>query len=286
MKTSAIIKLVANSFTAAVLIFVLIFCINTGSIGSLFSKISTEKYDSYTVYEGSVKEFNDNITMIDIEWTAGNIYLSKGVDDKISVSEKSEKNLDNDEIMLYKVEGSELKIRFCKKIFGLSFDVASATLSKDLYITVPEKVYEAIDIETVSANIELNNINSESMDIVTVSGIINGVNVTASDAAIETVSGNCNVSASSFGELDASSVSSEMFIDADIEAYGDFESVSGNITLIFDEGSSFTAEVESVSGNFNSDFQLSKTNDTYTCGNGSIELSFESVSGNVNIEKR
>lgn len=292
MKTAAIIKLVANSVTAAVLIFVLLFCLNAENFGSFSDMFTTYKansddvYDNYDSAEDTEVEFAQNISEIDVEWTAGNVVIEKGTGDKVSISEKSSKSLDEDEVMIYSVEGNELKIKFCKKTFNVSFGINTNTLSKELYITIPEKVFDSVDIETVSANVEISGAQVSALNVESVSGTVDLDNVNVTSADIENVSGNTVIANSYFHKIDAATVSSELTIDAKIENTGDFESVSGNITLVLPADSSFRADVETLSGNFTSDFEVSKTNNTYVCGSGGCKLTFESVSGNVTIKNK
>lgn len=284
MKTSAVIKLIVNAFTASVLIFVLIFCLNAGSSVSLFPVY--RNYSGYTVCNEKTVVINEDIVGIDIEWTAGNVTVKRGEEDTVTFGESPTASLDEDELMLYKIEDNVLKIRFCKKTESFTIGINTNTLAKTLNLTVPEKIYESIDIETVSAGVEMTGISASVLDIESVSGIVSLDNCTASHADIETVSGNCTARLSTFDTLDASTVSAQMNISADISESGDFESVSGNITLSIPSDSSFRAEFSTVSGIFDSDFSTMRINDVYTCGDRETDLYFETVSGSVNIEKR
>ena len=63
------------------------------------------------------------------------------------------------------------------------------------------------------------------------------------------------------------------------------DTVSGHVQITLPADASFSAELDSVSGKLDCQFSTSKQGDVYYCGQGGGAFSFDSVSGNVRIQK-
>lgn len=120
--------------------------------------------------------------------------------------------------------------------------------TKDLTVKLPEKQYKQILVDAVSAKINIKNISADEFDCETVSGDADIYNCSFLSSEIETVSGN-----------------TEMYLPAD---------------------ATFTAEFDSVSGKFETDFEITKQAGFYSCGDGQMKISADSVSGNLRIHKQ
>ena len=61
------------------------------------------------------------------------------------------------------------------------------------------------------------------------------------------------------------------------------DSTSGSVTVTLPTAPGFTCKVSTASGSFNSDIALSKSGDTYACGDGSGSIDIHTTSGNIRL---
>ncbi len=228
---------------------------------------SDEYYDNYDEARYSVGNAEidaDMVQNIDIEWISGNVDIEYYDGDTISLSENEQS--DENHKLRYKLDNGTLDIKYIKSGV-LKRRNGNLNLSKELTIYIPkDKVINNIDVESVSAGIN-SEITVGDFDAETVSGniIADGI-MNSADA--ETVSGNITfICPQSFYELSTDSVSGETQI------------------IIPKDISGFYVTASSVSGRINADdFNISGKALDYTYGAGGPEISFNSVSGSLNIK--
>ena len=264
MKTSAIIRIVIYSFIALLLTAVMVFGIVAGNGGIVsLGRIDIAKEEPGFASAATPCTVTADIKEIKIEWTAGDVILEKGAGDAITFSETADHAIKEGEELRYRQQGDTLEIHFSKSS-GWNFFGTNNVRGKTLTVTLPDKLYRSLSVETVSSSISVTDLQAQKMDM-------------------ESVSGRIFLNQIEVGELSCESVSSGTDVNGTISHSASFDAVSGDITLSLPQGSSFTAEIDTVSGSFSSDFETAKQGDEYRCGTGGIELSFETVSGNVEI---
>lgn len=219
-----------------------------GTSGTVAGKIFSEYFDNenYITAETSEIKITDDINNIDIDWVNGNVTVIRSEDENLYISEESESGLSASDVLVYKVDGDTLDIDFMKPSFGI-FGINSSQ-SKNLLLKLPEKYYDGININSVSANVDITDVSSNVIDL-------------------EAVSGEIEMKQTSFKDLDV-------------------EAVSGNVEIYLPDSASFRAEIDSVSGDFNTDFAVTKQGDAYISGNGDMNISADMVSGNLGIYKQ
>ena len=246
------------------------------------SSWSYDNWEAYTVGNGDVAP--QGITQLSVDWINGNVTVQYYDGDTIAFSEPEQVNSDHQ--LRWLVVGNELKIKFCKS--GLKWQKNNDFRNKELTIYLPNGFsFNEMNMDTVSANIDLKSI-------------------TANAVNIDTVSGNITVSGE-FTEIDADCVSGNILVDgafANISAdtvsgYGDIialskpnkmemETVSGiyRVTVPADI-SGFTVKYDTVSGNASvNDFEVKMPEKRMIVyGDGSARIDFDSVSGNIEIRK-
>lgn len=259
-------------------------------------------YPNADKYEKGDFTLEEEISRLEVNWISGNVYLKVTDDDKV-YAEETEVS-DDDRKMRYLVENGKLTIQFQKsKRFMLS-----SSFSKDLTVYIPKKMAEnmnLIDMETTSANMEIDsffskkidfdtvsgsinikNLETEVLDVESVSGDVEGTEVKADELKVEIVSGDTDMDGA-FEKIDLEAVSGDLRVVSEIFPRNvDAETVSGKITLDIPEGDGFTAKFDSVSGDFNTDFSISSKDGKKIYGNGGAEYSFDTVSGDVNVNRR
>lgn len=271
--------------------------INCGGFGMGYTYPNADKYEkgNFTLEE--------EISWLEINWISGSVSVKVTDGDKVYAEETNVS--DDDRKMRYLMEDGKLTIQFQKSKWFSFRD--SFSKGKDLTVYIPEKMAEnmkMIDIETTSADLEISGFYSRTVDIETVSGKVNIKDASAEAMDIESVSGTIKGTGVKADELKAEAVSGSVDMDGifqivDLEAVSgdlnissdafikevDAETVSGSISLSIPEGDGFTAEMDSVSGDFNTDFETKSKDGKKIYGDGSAEYSFETVSGDVYINR-
>lgn len=230
--------------------------------------IEFDDYENEKLYStGSAEVPVNGISKISVDWISSDIHVEYYGGETISIKEPEQSNADW--ALRYRVDGSELKIKFCKS--GLRNVNPS---DKELTLRLPDGLSLAeLDIESISSNVNVNGINAAEISFDTVSG-----NITASG---------------SFTDIDTNGVSGNSDITTfAVPAEVDSDTVSGDFTLTLPKDiNGFTVKASTVSGSFrkNGFDNISSVTDkkgrngTFTYGNGSTEIDFDSVSGDFEI---
>ncbi len=229
------------------------------SIGSMFNY---DNDDAYLIGGASVS--GATIDSLEVNWVNGSITVNPTDGDGITFTESP---TDNEDFQLrYLVDGNTLKIQFCKShVTVKSLD----DCRKDLTITVPAKVYNTLQIESVSADVNINATDASNLVVDNVSGAY-------------TVTG-------SFGNVDVDNVSGKMVINNAAEnGTVSIDTVSGSFDLYLPKDvTGFRAEGETVSGDLSCNGFGATTdakNKTVIYGDGSgVNIQFDSVSGDLTI---
>lgn len=224
-----------------------------------------EYYNDYNDSKYSIGNAEIDANMvenIDIEWISGSVDIEYYDGDTISINENEQP--DEKYNLRYKLDNGTLDIKYLKS--GTYKNKTQLNLSKKLTIYIPrDKVLYNIEIESVSAAVN-SKITVSDFDAETVSGNISAEGIMNS-ADVESISGNITlVCPQSFYEISTDSISGETHI-----------TIPKDISGLY-------IEANSVSGRINAaDFNISGKASNYTYGSGGPEISFNSVSGNLNI---
>lgn len=268
-KTSAWIRLITSSVLLLILTLFLIMGITKRGFDLPIFSFGSSHYpneDRYTVGNNSISatELKD----IEINWISGSVEIETYKGNTIEVSETCPQSLSAGDRVRSLYENGKLTIQFRQSRFALFGSYAG---NKALHIQIPENLAKNIQnlaLDSVSSDNTVSGLTVQNCNVDNVSGqiIVDG---TVQDFDLDTVSGDCQLT---------SYISPES-VNAD--------SVSGDFTLIVPNDASFTAEHDSISGTINSNFSmLLSGEDTFICGEGGTGAwKFESVSGDVNIQK-
>ena len=230
-------------------------CINTST------SLNYKHSERYTMGGAAIA---DSVNSIDINWISGSVDVLTHSDNTVTFSETSDKELDENNTLYYYLEGDTLHIQF-GKAGKLNINQNSP---KNLTIYVPEGAgFEDIDVDSVSASCNIQNVTCDTFEADTVSGDITARFNAVSKFMVDSTSADCR--------LEAFTAPDEL--EADM--------VSGNIELAIPESSGFTVSFDSVSGKLNSDFEVTKEDDEYIFGDGNADYSVDTVSGSMRIEK-
>lgn len=313
MKKSAKNRIIIWSIASVLLIGVLIagiFCVSNFPVFKLFSINGSEilpDWDGYTTASGNVDFASGDISKVSVNWISGNVTIEPSTNNKIEISETSSTDISDEKAMQYKLSSDgTLSIYSSKSISFFSF--WSTDTSKNLVIKVPQnKTLRSFNISTTSADIEMTALNVDESDVETTSGKVTFNDVTGKNTEISSTSGKIDIDGNISGEISVDTVSGDLNVNSDCKkldadsisgkiyatlgnniSQTDANTVSGNISLSLPEDiNGFNAEYSSVSGNFNCDFEGTSVNNSfiYKNDNADIEFNFDTVSGEMRIEK-
>lgn len=250
--------------------------------------LSTLKLSGPYVEEGRYQVEIDNIKEMDVDWVSGSVTVTPYNGSDITLIEYAQRALEEDEIMEYKVGSGKLKVKFRASNNNKFFD---SMPSKKLEVLIPQELADGFSdfvINSVSAPVEISNINSENLEISNVSGSCDLNNINTDRIKINTTSGNINLIDSMSKDITTSSVSGRASIDKVTTDSLSLHSTSGNATII----NVISSEVsyDTVSGVFDFDGELKYLNASSTSGEFKVidrivpdELDIDTVSGDINV---
>ena len=288
------------------------------SIGNGDAGNFDSRFDNGASYSYGSAEITDSITDVEIEWASGSVDITCG-GDKISFEESANKELTDENRMVWSVQGSQLVIKFAR---DNSFH--ALWFSKTLRLTLPEAFCaESFCIDCASADTNADSLCAKRLELSSASGKIVVGSIDANDVEISAASGNVDIAQSgSCGELDISTasgkvsakldevrelgvdtssgevnVSANMLGRAGIDtASGDvrltvfnsfdnteIETASGAVSLFLPESQGLTAEIDTASGKLDSDIPITFKSGNYVCGDGSARLEIDTASGDITL---
>lgn len=235
------------------------FIVGSGSSTTVFKY---GDFSKYTAGSGSVAA--SKVRSIELDWVSGSIQIIEDNVPDVRFEEICSSKLDSSNCMYWYLDGSTLRIKWCRS--GISGTTLKS--SKDLVIVVPKGT--ALD------NLEAN-CTSAAIDVQT----------NASDLKINSVSGSIVVFGSYGDSVRVNNVSGSVYLDyAHCPEKVTFDTVSGNATLAIPASSGFTATLKSLSGKLFCDIPATVSSGTYIAGDGKSVIKGESVSGNVTIKAK
>ncbi len=245
---------------------------------------------------------SDKVKKVEIEWMSGGITLKNG-SGTLSVTESGSGELSEEEQMHWWLDGTTLKIKFCKS--GYQYDLTKAfNDEKKLTVELPDFVDLEIDVasgkvsaenmlnlgkfklDTASGGTDIKILSAKEVKMDAASGRTALGAVTVSAAfEVNTASGGLTVDRISAGEIDVDSASGGVTLGIDTVEKIKINSASGSVNLKLNRPE-FGASVrcEKVSGSINVKLPYEKDGETYKIGLGQTDIKISVVSGSVTIE--
>ena len=272
MKGKAIARIVLFSMIALVLL-----CVLLAGLGlSSFAKpVSLQVVSVQST--GSEHEFAPGeVSSIFISWAAGDIDIQPADQDTVTVSEER-----SGSSMVVRHRGSTLEIEAGENKWSLG---GGKSTQKDLSVRVPRDwLCQSLEIKAASADIRVDGLTITSVALNTASG-----DCAFTDCAVEKMQVN-----TASGDLDYSGVLKRLELKgasadcnlrlSDAPAAIGMNTASGDLNLTLPDNCGFTLDRSSLSGAFQSDFAITTENDKIVCGDGACQITFSSLSGNINI---
>ncbi|HBM98771.1 MAG TPA: hypothetical protein DD413_05030 [Ruminococcus sp.] len=338
MKKSAQNRIIIWSTVSVALIIVLIAgfifsatwgfpSINQRRYGTYEYSIDTYDTEDEVLYEMSTDTTNsllysyDEIAQVDIYLSTGKVIFKESDSDNIKISQIKDSSSDeaiNSEGFYYTNEDGVLQIYgskadfdlrdkdFSSSDFTLMFnDIFKSVKSKTIVAEIPRNaVTNYISINTAGADIEFDNINTDTLTINSFSGNANIDTVKSSYISVNNVSGKNKLSNITSDQFELNCVSGDAEVEGNIDTIylnsvsGDLDystyslstnlisinTVSGDTTITLPKNSGFTVINSSLSGEIKSGFDGRQIDEHYIYGDGSIEMELNSVSGSISIQ--
>ena len=338
MKKSAQNRIIIWSTVSVALIIVLIAgfifsatwgfpSINQRRYGTYEYSIDTYDTEDEALYEMSAYtadslSYNyDEIAQVDIYLSTGKVIFKESDSDNIKISQIKDSSSDeaiNSEGFYYTNEDGVLQIYgskadfdlrdkdFSSSDFTLMFnDIFKSVKSKTIVAEIPRNaVTNYISINTAGADIEFDNINTDTLTINSFSGNANIDTVKSSSISVNNVSGKNKLSNITSDQFELNCVSGDAEVEGNIDTIylnsvsGDLDystyslstnlisinTVSGDTTITLPKSSGFTVINSSLSGEIKSGFDGRQIDEHYIYGDGSIEMELNSVSGSISIQ--
>lgn len=273
MKQNAIIRIILFSVIAFVLICVLLAGLGLSSFAKPVSSQIVPVQSTGSEYEFALEE----VSGLSISWASGDIDIQPADQDTVTVSEERS----GGSSMVVRHLGSTLEIEAGESKWRLG--VGKST-QKDLSIRVPRDwLCQSLEIKAASADIRVDGLTITGVVLNTASGNCVFTDCTVEKMQVNAVSGDLDYSGVLKKlELKGASADCNLWL-SDAPATIEMNTASGDLNLTLPDNCGFTLDRSSLSGAFQSDFATTTENDKIVCGDGACQITFSSISGNINI---
>ena len=262
---------------------------------------STAKYENADKYSFGDREFSEEITRVDIDWSSGKVTVSENEGNTVSVTETCSEELSDSKKVHTWLEGSVLHIRFSAS--GETF--YGSTPEKKLSVKLPKGLkLDAFDYSGSSAEASFENITAGAVRADSSSGDLRFTSCTADSFKAETSSGKITISAEDAGEIVTETSSGDQNIKAakanrfSAEASSGgvearlgampselkIDTSSGDLELYLPKDADFKGTIETSSGEIKSELAMSNDGSSYACGAGTNSLSIKTSSGDISVK--
>ena len=242
------------------------------------------------------------LSAIELDWSVGEIEVSCGVGDAITVREEAREGEFGErdgevEPSAVTLDGGMLRLRheahYSMRNGPFGLGLTEGYYNRRVVIELPKAAAGALKslaVSSISGDTHLANISTGTLRFTSTSGSLIAENVTVAGAEIVTVSGDVTLTGALSGAIMASSTSGDVdlgCVDALPERV-DVESISGDARLRATADASFDLTVSTVSGDFESDFAFEEIGGagetrTYRFGAGGPQVNMSAVSGDIEI---
>ena len=264
--------------------------------------LSSYYYDNVEKYIVGGAGITDTVERVEIQWLNGNVKVATHKENIVRFSEEANRTLTNDNSVHYWLDGTTLRIQFCG-----SGKRDLSGLKKDLTVLLPEELMlKELEINGVSAEIEVNSIRAEELSLNTVSGDLEVTGCTITESAdfdttsgavtadvlgvlrelcVSTVSGKASVTAQRIDTVDMDSTSGALLLSAEETPDRiDMSTVSGAVMLILPEDTGMTLRFDTVGGRLSSELPGETDGKDSVFGDGTCACSVDTTSGNLKIQ--
>jgi len=207
------------------------------------------------------------------------IYIHS-VSSNVSVFSTEEEDV---KIHFHGISQLKIEIEYPKALFY------NANLFLDVY--VPQDYLENVSIDTVSADVDISNLDIKNIQCKTVSGELRIESLGSDHLTLKTTSGNINI-LDILGDLKIDSVSGNVNVEYEVFAQDiNIKTISGKVKIGLPENAEFYLKTNTVSGEVDTDFPITiisfgKMNQLEgTVGKEDNKIIVDTVSGDIYLNK-
>lgn len=273
MKGKAIARIVLFSMIALVLLCVLLAGLGLSSFAKPVSSQIVSVQSTGSEYEFALEE----VSGLAISWAPGDIDIQPADQDTVTVSEERS----GGSSMVVRHRGSTLEIESGENKWRLG---GGKSAQKDLSVRVPRDwLCQSLEISAAAAGIWVDGLPITNVVLNTASGDCAFTDCAVEEMQVNTASGDLDYSGV-LKRLELKGASADCNLRlSDAPAAIGMNTASGDLNLTLPDNCGFTLDRSSLSGAFQSDFATTTENDKIVCGDGTCQITFSSLSGNINI---
>lgn len=273
MKGKAIARIVLFSLIALVLLCVLLAGLGLSSFAKPVSSQIVSVQSTGSEYEFALEE----VSGLAISWASGDIDIQPADQDTVTVSEERS----GGSSMVVRHRGSTLEIAFGENKWSLG---GGKSIQKDLSVRVPRDwLCQSLEISAAAAGIRVDGLPITNVVLNIASGNCVFTDCTVEKMQVNAISGDLDYSGV-LKRLELKGASADCNLRlSDAPAAIGMNTASGDLNLTLPDNCGFTLDRSSLSGAFQSDFATTTENDKIVCGDGTCQITFSSLSGNINI---
>ena len=279
----------------------------------LQGKWGVDGNDSSDYVEIKEENIQQDVSVIHLNWVSGDVQVKKSPNNQIRIVQKGSDDYPQEQLFSTKMDGNTLYIEDTRG-YGINMFGFQKQENTDLVLYLPEKEYQQLNGNFVSANVTVDTCNTNHLYLKTISGSIFVEKGKCGSIELNTTSGDISVNHIKTDEsLNMVSVSgavtaTECKVENETYAYSasgnininDFNiklectaneplnqltvtTVSGDFHGMIPEKNGFTATYHTVSGTFESELETIQDNHTFVYGDKNGVFEFNTSSGSITL---
>lgn len=190
---------------------------------------SNDSSNFIAIKEESIQQ---DISAINVNWVSGDVQVKKSSNDQIRIVQKGSDDYPQEQLFAAKIDGDTLYIEDTRG-YGINMFGFQKQVNTDLILYLPEKEYQQLDGNFVSANVTVDTCNTNHLYLKTISGTISVEKGKCGSVELNTTSGDISINHIKTDQsLKMVSVSGAVTVaESKVENETNAYSTSGNINI-------------------------------------------------------
>ena len=244
---------------------------------------TTINYEDSSNYIDGNRTINDNITTLNINWAAGNIYVISNENQTSTIEIKEEitkgKDTTNKLIVRSFIDSNALNIQF-----GYPGEYEIDDFRKDLHISLSNDYnLDNLNIATIQGNIETSFKNVKNINAASTSSNFIGKDLDVDRLTFSSVSGDLHIDGKMKEIIMNSTSGNSNVTNYSSTSNNVFNTVSGDTIYNISSSYGYKASLSTISGTFTSNVEYLKSDGNYIYKEENHEIKADSISGNLTI---
>lgn len=244
---------------------------------------TTINYEDSSYYIDGNRTINNNITTLNINWVAGNIYVISNETQTSTIEIKEEitkgKDITNKLVVRSFIDLNTLNIQF-----GYPREYEINDFRKDLHISLSNDYnLDNLNISTIQGNIETSFKNIKNINAASTSSNFIGKDLDVDRLTFNSVSGDLNINGKMKEIIMNSTSGNSNVTNYSSTSNNVFNTVSGDTIYNISSSYGYKASFSTISGTFTSNVEYLKSDGNYIYKEENHEIKADSISGNLTI---